>query len=670
MSMSQFKYRPEIDGLRAVAVLSVLFYHAGFGFEGGYVGVDVFFVVSGYLITSLLLKEIEARTFSLIRFWERRIRRLFPALAVVLAGMILLGWLVLLPADFAEFGRELVAQSLIASNFYFWSSSGYFGGAAELKSLLHTWSLAVEEQFYLGFPLLLLVLRRCSRSTLFRVLAILGAASLTLSIYGSYRYPEGTFYLLPTRAWELAMGSLLAIRRPAVSSRVAREVICWLGLIMILFAAVGYSSETRFPGAAALVPCIGTGLLVWVGSTNVTAGRALSLRPVVYVGLISYSLYLWHWPLLVVLKHSLIDEPSQMARLAALAMSFVLAVLSLRFVETPFRKQQLLATRRKILSAAGLVFILFLGLGLAIDQRQGFPGRFRPEVVQLATPRKPNILNSISADDVRNGHVPVLGESMSGKGEPNLLLWGDSHAMMLGEIVDALALESGARAFATTKVATTPILGTWRATRGKAAVAFGTSRPTWGEAAVAFNDAVLSFIRDKRIRHVLLVSRWALYVHGRPDGGLDTLIVDERSTGASRDDARRVFRDNLKRTVNELRRLDVTVWLLRQVPGQRYEMARVLARAAILGVDRGGLAVTIAEHQEYQRFVDSVLNEVAGDGVHVLDPLPSLTASGGRTLVELDGNCLYRDDHHLSVKGAMHIRPVLEPLFRTMREDD
>ena len=258
-------YRPDIDGLRAIAVLGVVFFHAGLGFPGGYAGVDVFFVISGFLITSLILKELRQGTFSLLGFWERRARRILPALTVVVVAILIAGWFFLLPADYEVLGKQIVALAALSSNIKFWWETGYFATSAEEKPLLHTWSLSLEEQFYLLIPLLLWFLFRLRKSSWVAPVLFLGAiASFTLSVIGSYRAPSATFFLLPTRAWELAAGSLLAFVQPIPQPRL-RTLIAWLGLAAILGPLFFYAPGIRFPGLTALPPVAGAALLIWSG---------------------------------------------------------------------------------------------------------------------------------------------------------------------------------------------------------------------------------------------------------------------------------------------------------------------------------------------------------------------------------------------------------------------
>lgn len=347
------KYRPDIDGLRAVAVAPVVLYHSGVtGFGGGYVGVDVFFVISGFLITSLIIGEMNEGRFSILSFYERRARRILPALLATIAIALLAGSLFLFSTDFRNLTGSAIATSLFYSNLYFWQTSSYFATGSHLKPLLHTWSLAIEEQFYIIFPAFLLFVAWAGG----RFLLWLGSAflaSLALSAWGTLRYPDAAFYLAPTRAWELLTGALLALGLvPAIADRRLREALGLAGISMILWAIFRFDHATIFPGVAALLPCLGAAFVIQ--SRGSAVNRLLGLRPLVFVGLISYSLYLWHWPILVFARYQgyFLGTPAQTTWI--LAASFAAAILSWRFIEKPFRTRRLLPDRRPLLGSAVL----------------------------------------------------------------------------------------------------------------------------------------------------------------------------------------------------------------------------------------------------------------------------------------------------------------------------
>lgn len=378
-------YRREIDGLRALAVVPVIAFHAGIGwFSGGFVGVDVFFVISGYLITSIILAEQAKGQFSLVRFYERRARRILPALLLVVAVCIPVAWVLLLPNDYFDFSESLVAVAAFASNILFNLRSGYFEADAELKPLLHTWSLGVEEQFYLLFPLLLMGLARLGFRAMVAVLAAIGVTSFVAAEWGSVHDPNGAFFLLPFRAWELVVGALLALResrfRGAPSGGAApapwrAEAASALGLAMVAAAVFLIDQDTPFPGRYALLPTLGTALLIVAATPATRVGRWLGHPALVAIGLMSYSAYLWHHPLFAFARHAHESEPSLAVLLALSAVSLVLAYLSWRFVEAPFRQKGRFS-RRAVFGAALAGSLLVAGVGFVGVHHDGLPERF------------------------------------------------------------------------------------------------------------------------------------------------------------------------------------------------------------------------------------------------------------------------------------------------------
>ena len=299
--LKNFTYRADVDGLRALAVIPVVLFHAALGFPGGFVGVDIFFVISGYLITTIIAKEMVQGEFQMKNFWERRIRRILPAAAVMSLFVLIAGACILLPFQFQDLGKSSIAQTLMVSNFYFWQQDGYFAAPSDFEPLLHTWSLAVEEQFYFIFPVLMVFLFKKGRHHLIRWTSILFALSFIWSIYGVTHYPSATFYLLPARGWELLIGALIAL----VPMRIPKayglpQILSWTGFALIFYAYTRYSLSTTFPGLSAAPPVLGTALLIIANRDSLTLpGKILALPPIVFIGKISYSLYLWHWPLLV-----------------------------------------------------------------------------------------------------------------------------------------------------------------------------------------------------------------------------------------------------------------------------------------------------------------------------------------------------------------------------------
>jgi peptidoglycan/LPS O-acetylase OafA/YrhL len=309
------KYRPDIDGLRAVAVLSVLAFHIRLrGIQGGFVGVDVFFVISGYLISSIVFSEIAESRYSVIGFYERRIRRIFPALFAMLAVFSVFAVIYLLPAELVAYGKSTLAATASASNFYFWRHSGYFDSPTSYP-LLHTWSLAVEEQFYILFPLFLLLVRKFFPTRLRPSVIVLFCASLVASAVVVFRYRETAFYMPYTRAWELLLGTILSLGMlPRLPRAWQRNLATLAGIGLIAFSILFYTERMLFPGLSALAPCVGSALIIGAGESGSSLiGKILSWRPIVFIGLISYSLYLWHWPVIVLHQMGVFDASSSIS---------------------------------------------------------------------------------------------------------------------------------------------------------------------------------------------------------------------------------------------------------------------------------------------------------------------------------------------------------------------
>jgi peptidoglycan/LPS O-acetylase OafA/YrhL len=454
LGKTALKYRPDVDGLRAVAVLSVLLYHVGLKrLEGGFVGVDVFFVISGYLISSIVFSEIAASRFSVIGFYERRIRRIFPALFGMLAVSSVFAAIYLLPTELVDYSKSMLAATASISNIYFWRHSGYFDSPTS-QPLLHTWSLAVEEQFYILFPLFLVLVRRFfPRRLRVSVVALFFVSLLTSALVVSQNQ-NTAFYMPYTRAWELLLGTILSLGMfPRLQSAWLRNLATLAGIGMIAFSVIFYTQDTLFPGLSALVPCIGSALIIWAGEAGSSLVSAvLSWRPVVFIGLISYSLYLWHWPVVVLRHmgiligvgaitwqgHAALLSSHRFDMLVEIALSLLLAVLSWRFVERPFRNGPLRLSGRPLFALAGAIMFILLGVSTWTVFAGGFQARFPAGALQ--------VVSSVDANEeirsrrtgtcfitpeyhFENYNYDVCLRQESGK--KNYLLLGDSHSAML-----------------------------------------------------------------------------------------------------------------------------------------------------------------------------------------------------------------------------------------------
>jgi len=643
--MQRLGYRPEIDGLRAVAVTAVILFHAGFGCTGGYIGVDVFFVISGYLITRLIRRDIAAERFSVFEFWERRIRRIVPALFSVVTFVLVVGLIWLLPGDMEELAESTLAVSLMASNFYFWLGLDYFAGPAELKPLLHTWSLAVEEQFYLGFPILLILCSRFRLSVQAGLLATFAAASFLLSVWGSYTFSSATFFLLPTRIWELLTGALLVfIPPPSATRKRSSEVLGAAGLVGVIVAAFWFDSETKVPGIPGLLPCISAALVIYANSTGATySGRMLSSKPMVFVGRLSYSFYLWHWPVLAFLRYRIGEDLSIGVSALAISFSFVGAYLSWRFVETPFRRRTGETARRRVFGSAILASVALLGTSIWIVQSKGFSGRLsQAQLTFVEGEQTPALVNNPQIETF-DGRLQML-KMGSPDQRPCFLLWGDSHAGALYRMFDRLAEKYKVAGCLAQNNGTPPALGTWR--------------PKGGKQVVPWREDVLDFVRQREITNVILVARWTYYIEGDTDGNMESLIVDETSPEANPVDALRALRTGLLATLNELEQAGVRVWIMKQVPLHPSHPRLLVNQSG--GTSQG---ISLQAHRARNTKVQTIFSEVKPD-VTFLDPSTVCFDESGHSIIEGHGYSYYIDDDHLSPTGADRLlRGMFEDVF-------
>ena len=576
-------YRPDIDGLRALAILPVLLFHYRVpGFSGGFVGVDVFFVISGYLIAGLIHGEMREGRFSIANFYERRIRRIFPALFTVLIAATAAAWVLLFPSDFERYARSLFATAFFAVNYEFWRELGYFDVSAETKPLLHLWSIAVEEQFYVFFPPILLLAGR-------RALAVVGAIFL-------------------------------------------------------------FSRATPFPGAFALLPCAGAALII--AAENSAVNSALSWRPFVLIGLISYSLYLWHWPLFVFARDALDRDLTAWETAALIAASFALAAFSWRVIERPFRERGFRPARWKLFGGALAAMAIAAVCGAAIVQAQGVPQRLPPAVQTILAAEHDEDTRAVTCfgmtgDDVRAGRLCRIGDVSK---TPSFILWGDSHAGSIIPAVDAVAkAERRSGLFAATD-SCPPLLGVTRPDAWKCK---------------AFNDAVIVLALKPAIQDVILDARWAKNAEGtsygdEPPGRI--LLYDDLGRGIDTASTHAVFLRGLTRTVEALHGAKKKVILIGSAPEIGWAVPQVLAKLRLHG-DWRPLNLPLETHLARQRAVmqDFALMKITY-GVEIVDPTDVLCDASTCRVMQGDAP-LYRDEHHLSGTAARLLIPELSKVF-------
>jgi peptidoglycan/LPS O-acetylase OafA/YrhL len=655
-------YYPFIDGLRAVAVLGVICFHFDLGsVSGGYAGVDVFFVLSGFLITQLIDARLTRGEFSFAHFYERRARRILPALAVTCALCAIAAWFLLMPRELREFSKSLYGAAFFYSNIVFAHATGYFADAQSTRPLLHTWSLAVEEQFYWFMPALLFFIHKllpARRVGRFGLLLLLFAASLGCSVLRVRSDAETAFYLLSTRAWELLVGALIATAPwPLRAPRVLREAAAIAGVAMIGASFIWFDRATPFPGSAALLPCLGTALVVVANLDGETwIGRGLSLRGLVYVGLISYGLYLYHWPLLAFTRYFLDHALTPLQTAAVLAATFLVAFISYRLIEMPIRASKSLPSRRLLFGvAAGC--LLSLGMaGIMGVNAHGFPSRLPAEALKYAQGARDRWPWDHCMPPVqRLNRATVCRVGIVSNAAPSFLVWGDSHAAALAPAVDARAKTLG--------------LTGWLIGYSRCPALFGAApmqHVADDHPCVEIAEKTYALIRDNHIQHVLLVSRWDSYVSGWERGGTET--TQDLTIAYTADGIRLIgapaFRRAVDDTLIRLRQAADDVWVLKEVPPQLIDVPSGLAKAVYFGRDAAALRRPYAQVEARQLTADEVFDQLAPAlGASVIDPAELFCPGRTPCLIASQGQALYADGNHLSVFGARWSQRMLDPFF-------
>jgi peptidoglycan/LPS O-acetylase OafA/YrhL len=648
---TEVKYRPDIDGLRAVAVMAVVLFHAGVPrISGGFVGVDVFFVISGYLITGLILNDMAHGRFSIVSFYERRARRILPALFAVLIVASIAAYALLMPDRAQAFGQSLVATVFFYSNILFWHQSDYFQ-ASLVKPLLHTWSLAVEEQFYIAYPLFLFAVRRYFSKRYVRALLPVFAFSLAFCIWGVNAHRIMTFFLGPARAWELLLGGLLAVPgAPPLRHRLPASLLGLLGLGLLVYSFVKLSGALAFPGANALYPTLGTAFIIYSGTACETiVGRALSAKPIVFIGLISYSLYLWHWIIFVFVRAYLVRALTRWEVVTEILACILIASLSWKFVEAPFRGRQGRGrfSRRSIFAGALLGSAVLASIGGLLLATHGLPSRFNDQVLGLYAGK----IDLWKRHDECFRGICHVGKNPDAA---SFLLWGDSHAGAIAPAFEQLAVANNLSGFVASRPACAPLLGLKRYDQDNL------------EECIRYNDSVLAFIQAQHIRTVFLHARWGLYSEGTrygQEGGFPALLTVNRTTEENYHEFENLFRS----TIEELRRHQVNVVIIASVPEVGIDVPAALARRAITGK-------TIALEPRYSDFLQRqarafrVMATVAArDSIPIVYPHQLLCDSSSCSVVR-DQHALYVDDSHLSVHGAMWLVPAVASFLKERGE--
>ncbi|MXO89420.1 acyltransferase family protein [Pontixanthobacter aquaemixtae] len=636
MSSTALKYRAEIDGIRAIAVVSVILFHAGFAIiPGGFLGVDVFFVISGFLITSLIIKDLENDRFSLLDFWNRRARRILPALILVLTATIVPAWLLLFPRQLELFGLDLAAATVFVSNIRLWMSANYFSERADFEPLIHLWSLGIEEQFYLLFPIFMIVMWRWFRKFLLASLLLIFASSLVLAEWLNLASPAATFYLLPMRAWELVAGSLIAwmmTKHDPQWSRAVREGGTAIGLTAILLSFALIDESMALPGFYTLPTILGTMCLLVFASEQDLIAKIFTARPMVWIGLLSYSAYLWHQPLFAFARTLTVVELSPVQTASLIAATFALALGSYRFVEQPTRDREKIRTRPFILGCF-VCLLTLAGVALWMNHKEGYPTRFSPDQLSTIAANRSDAESGpcdLESDDQAQALVDATDCYVEGK---TLYLFGDSHAREFQREFYITARANGFKLVSITSPGCFPIPGTRRLDR-------------------PFCENLVRLIPKLLSEHpapAVFITRWRLHLTGeRYDNGEGGIEPGEiRKTEFDAQEYASIY-ENVETELTMLSR-SAPLIVVDQIPETGWHVPKMMIRRTQLGSrPKDGLSTS------YDRYLSSNAENIAmfdrlasNPRINVVRTAPLICdKETRRCLNERNGSPLYFDDDH------------------------
>lgn len=656
-------YRQDIDGLRAIAVLAVVLNHAKIpGFSGGYVGVDVFFVISGFLITKIIVGEIEENRFSFVKFYERRIRRIVPALSVMIAFVLIAGFVMFDIDRLQALGKSTIASILFYANINFWSEAGYFDASSQLKPLLHTWSLAVEEQFYIFFPIILILITRHINKYKNIILFSILFFSLGATVYQVPQNQATAFYLTQFRVWELIIGSLLAINidKVLISQKVSNSLGI-VGMVLITSPIFFYTERTSFPGLAALPSVLGTVFVIY-GNTRKYGiiKKVLEIPLLTFFGKISYSLYLWHWPLLVFTRYYLILPPTMLENLFTISLIFFVSTLSWKFVETPFRSANFLTTKAVYGFAAIAFAILVIPSGV-IYIFDGF--LYTSGMVGKTTSNQSDKEWSFEEcdgniyDKIVEIPICVLGKKSQ---EAKFIVWGDSHAPAFSKGIQISAQENSISGVLTYIKGCPPLLEV-------------KVYPQHGDVSCdTYNNMVVQYLRNHpEIKSVILASRFTIYLEGtlyKQEEGINPELVDLKAGYEVQPSQEVIFTNGLDRTLSVLQSMGKKIYIIAPIPEIGYDVPSVSYIAQRTGRDVNEMiAPNVNEYLERTEKTRTILGiSQENYGVYLIEPWKVLCDSS-ICRISIDGNPLYKDDDHLSTFGSEYLSSLFGPIFKSLR---
>lgn len=640
-------YRQEIDGLRAFAVTSVILYHAGLAqLPGGFIGVDVFFVISGYLITSLIVKGLNEGSFSLVDFYKRRARRILPALFLVLACTVPFAWMWMLPEDFRNYAQSMTASVFSYSNIHFWLEKDYFAQDANLVPLLHTWSLAVEEQYYLIFPLMMMLAwPRLSKRSVLGVLAVIAAASLAISLWWAVSHPTAGFFLLPSRAWELMAGALASFV-PA-SRYQARNNVLSLGAAMVLITSFFVLDDAGgWSPLGAVLPVIAAAVILVFGGRGTLLARILSVRPLSLIGKISYSAYLWHQPVMVFARIRSPEEPALSTMLALGLLSFVLAYFSWRYVEEPLRRSHgpRIVAWRPLVTGLGLSLMLLASLGIAGQVTHGLPSRL-PEAVTEMENQSAWSRNCMFTQEGGMPSFPITRCLFNEENPTRYAIWGDSVASSISPTLAAALDQKGIALQQLTHGYCAPLLDVYRDEEG-------------ATSCDAFNDQAMQQLLTSGIKTVFLAAAWQEFLED------DEYVVEGKVKRIANRD-RGFLVTQLSETIRKLEHAGIRVVLVYGHPMAKTDVSESVAQLMLKGIARPTVTIPYAEFLKASMNSRSILEKASTPTtlkVPTEDGFCNERVDGVCTLAR-DGTALLSDKLHFTKAGA---RIVVDQIMKQL----
>jgi len=635
------EYRAEIDGLRALAVLPVILFHAGFEyFSGGYVGVDIFFVISGYLITTVIISEMVEGKFNIVDFYEQRARRFLPALFFVMAACLPFAWLWMLPSDLLSFGESLVAVSTFVSNLYFSREGLYFAVAAPFKPLIHTWSLAVLGQYYILFPAFMFLTWRLGIKWITFLLTMFFLISLILAEWTAANFPGLNFYLLPTRGWEFLVGVFVAYflkYRDYFKSIFVNQALSLLGLVMVVYSIINFDSATPFPSLYTLIPALGTALLILSTVQNTISYRLLTLKPIVGLGLISYGAYLWHQPLLAFARYRLVDEVSNFLLLTLCCLSLFMAWFSWRYVEKPFRNKEKIPKQKVVYySISGLLF--FILIGASIIYNDGFRERNSESdelVRQLEWPAQKRI-SSECVSKFGGDQYCVISDVTQ---PVTMMLIGDTHANHFFVGLDSLLKAEDENLLMLGAGGCPPLLDVDLGFHYRHGYSFGCFD--------RMNDLYKQTVNINNIERIYLsFDQYTLF-------DMKLSFFDIRNEIDFTIDRYSAMKDAFIRTISFYEQKDIEVIIIEDLPHSNMED---YIFCSFWNKNKNSCSENMKLDKNDQLY-DLLLNELESEGIEILRTRSALSSFPYTNFLDnnITDSFIYRDNTHLSEAGSLYV---------------